>query len=69
MDWRRAQLIDYSVNAGGDARDPGLWLMARVRLERPGLGFRWLSGVEARGTPAAGRFASTPLSERLTGSP
>jgi len=30
------------------------------------IGFRWLSGVEAKGTRVGGRFASTPLSERLT---
>jgi len=38
----------------------------KARLERQGVGFRWLSGVEAKGTPAVGQFASTPLSERLT---
>ena len=47
---------------GWDARAHELWLTAiRVRLERPGLGFPWLSGVEADGTPVAGQFASTPL--------
>ncbi|MFM8445707.1 MAG: hypothetical protein ACKN9W_20495, partial [Methylococcus sp.] len=51
-------------------RDPGLWLTATsVRLEWPGFGFHWLSGVEANGTPVASQFASTPLSERLMGSP
>ncbi len=30
-------------------------------------GFPWLSGVEALETPVVGRFAPTPLCERLTG--
>jgi len=38
----------------------------KLRRERQSLGFRWLSGVEAKGTQGGGQFASTPLSERLT---
>jgi len=38
----------------------------KVRLELQSIEFRWLSGVEAKGTPVSGQFASTPLSERLT---
>jgi hypothetical protein len=37
----------------------------KVKLELQGVGFRWLSGVEAKGTLFGGQFASTPLSERL----
>jgi len=55
-----------TIDAGDGSLPPSSLTANKLRRERQSLGFRWLSGVEAKGTQGGGQFASTPLSERLT---